>query len=521
MTHEEEVAQLLRSPHSNNDLALPTTFPEASKLPPTKRIRLDGPPLVMTVLLLAATFTVILHHFYLTFLRGRGVQHQFWIKNSSNALSTLVQWLCAASVSTSLTQLIWWSIRRQAFTVMQLNHIFDLPNPIRTLRLASSEKPWKILPIIIMATVVHSYTLVSILAPNSLEVGTASVQSELISIPTIFFNRERSWGYVPADFCDYALPTGWERTLGQSLQSDELIGWKAPLSCGTGCNYTFEYPAPALRCFDLGPDDLFDDDESVNPLPPAPSHYLVKLRTTTPVRGVYNATYSFDFRTADIAMAWRTYNADNESAVSGVRCSLYNTTQQATVSFVNNTGIISPRILSYNDPYASFDIPTPICNELGPIHNSSSVEAYHTSYFAIAGWLFKQFSGSIDYVHVGPQGWSTNTDVMTTNLFSLNDTARTFSENTADIKGALERMLVNATVALISSVGETTTVDATVARDLFVWVYDAHRLWITYSIALGVSFVCGVLGIVCIIRNGEAGDIAFSDIARVTRNTVG
>ncbi|PBK81946.1 hypothetical protein ARMGADRAFT_1090816 [Armillaria gallica] len=168
MAHEE-VTQLLQSSqsHSSNDLALPTTFPQASKPLPTKKIRLSGPPLIMAVLLLAAAFTAILHHFYLTFLRGRDVQHQFWIKNSSNALSTLVQWLCAASVSTSLTQLIWWYIRRQAFTVMQLNHIFGLPNPIRTLRLASAERPWKILPIITMTTVVQAYTLVSILAPTS------------------------------------------------------------------------------------------------------------------------------------------------------------------------------------------------------------------------------------------------------------------------------------------------------------------------------------------------------------------
>lgn len=43
--------------------------------------------------------------------------------------------------------------------------------------------------------------------------------------------------------------------------------------------------------------------------------------------------------------------------------------------------------------------------------------------------------------------------------------------------------------------------------------------WITYSIALGMSFACGVLGLVCIMRNGEAGDISFSDIAQATRNT--
>ncbi|KAK0486099.1 hypothetical protein IW261DRAFT_1663481 [Armillaria novae-zelandiae] len=268
-----------------------------------------------------------------------------------------------------------------------------------------------------MAIVVQAYTLVSILAPNSLEAGIASVQSELISIPTIFFDTdppEESWGYVAA-------------------------------------------------------------------------------RTINPVRGVYNATYSLDFRTADLAMAWRTYNADNESAYPTTTLTRPLTCRHAICD-------------ELQDPYANF--------------SSSAEDLPHQLLCPSPGWLFKQLSGSIDYVHVQTTGnGALSTDVMTTNLFSLNDTARTFSENTADIKGALERMLVNATVALISSAGETTTVDASVARDLFVWVYDANRLWIIYSIALGVSFVCGVLGIVCIIRNGEAGDIAFSDIAKVTRNT--
>ncbi len=57
-------------------------------------------------LLLGAAFTAVLHHVYLLILRGRAVSSQFWIKNSSNALSTLVQWLCMGSVSVSLTQLV-------------------------------------------------------------------------------------------------------------------------------------------------------------------------------------------------------------------------------------------------------------------------------------------------------------------------------------------------------------------------------------------------------------------------------
>ncbi len=57
-------------------------------------------------LLLGAAFTAMLHHVYLFILQGYAVSSQFWIKNSSNALSTLFQWLCAGSVSVSLPQLV-------------------------------------------------------------------------------------------------------------------------------------------------------------------------------------------------------------------------------------------------------------------------------------------------------------------------------------------------------------------------------------------------------------------------------
>ncbi len=68
--------------------------------------QLGGMPAVIAGLLLGATFTAVLHHMYLFILRGCAVSSQFWIKNSSNALSTLIQWLCAGSVSVLLPQLM-------------------------------------------------------------------------------------------------------------------------------------------------------------------------------------------------------------------------------------------------------------------------------------------------------------------------------------------------------------------------------------------------------------------------------
>ncbi|KAG7441796.1 uncharacterized protein BT62DRAFT_1079752 [Guyanagaster necrorhizus] len=119
---QEESSSLI-----NSDLSPPRS---SSMLPSSTGIARLGNTLWMIIgLLIVAAATATLHHLFLSFLHGREVQQQFWIKNSSNALSTSIQWLCAASVSLSLTQLIWWFIRRRPFTVVQLNHLFGLPSP--------------------------------------------------------------------------------------------------------------------------------------------------------------------------------------------------------------------------------------------------------------------------------------------------------------------------------------------------------------------------------------------------------
>ncbi len=117
--HNEERNDLLPPSGSNDDPSFPAsaTWSEAGHSsssatmaqPPfnaAQRIRLGGTPGVIAGLLFGAALTAVLHHVYLFILRGRTVSNQFWIKNSSNALSTLVQWLCMGSVSVSLTQLV-------------------------------------------------------------------------------------------------------------------------------------------------------------------------------------------------------------------------------------------------------------------------------------------------------------------------------------------------------------------------------------------------------------------------------
>lgn len=59
-------------------------------------------------LCLAGTVVAVAHHLMLHFLRGRKVADysQFWVKNASNAFSTVVQWLWAASLTYSLMQVV-------------------------------------------------------------------------------------------------------------------------------------------------------------------------------------------------------------------------------------------------------------------------------------------------------------------------------------------------------------------------------------------------------------------------------
>ncbi len=133
-------------------------------------------------------------------------------------------------------------------------------------------------------------------------------------------------------------------------------------------------------------------------------------------------------------------------------------------------------------------------------------------------WLVDQLKGTISFSDYNGRQWSIDSDIMSTGIFVINETAATFSSRDDDVKTALEQILVNATIALISAGTETTEVNATVTPDYLVWVYDVRRLWMAYATALALSFICGGIGLACIVKNGEVRDLAFLDIVRATRN---
>ncbi|KAK0457199.1 uncharacterized protein EV420DRAFT_512846 [Desarmillaria tabescens] len=316
--------------------------------------------------------------------------------------------------------------------------------------------------------------------------------------------------------CTYTVTIAWERVLSRSFQSDTLIGWNAPGGCGSACNYTIEYVAPALQCSDISQDEILDDGDGSSG-PSNPSAVLQSKYNTTDTP-VYNASSQIDVNGWNLTIAWRTYHDSKGGIVEGVSCSLYNTTQQAIVSFINNTATISPSVISYDEPFSSsHQIIDCEASENSATPPTSRLFA-GASYIVMMDWLCDQLDGEILFLNVGDKQWSSESKVLTSNLFSMNETAQTFSPNVPNMARALEEILVNATIALISSREDTMMAEASVAQNQLVWVYHWQRLWIVYAVALVCTAACGVAGLACMVKNKEIGDLSFTAIARATRN---
>ncbi|KAK0191820.1 hypothetical protein F5146DRAFT_1222125 [Armillaria mellea] len=334
-----------------------------------------------------------------------------------------------------------------------------------------------------MALAVQTFTLVSILAPNSLEIGSALPITETLQVPTILFSEShQSEGWNPEfggyQNCAVKISTAWKRILGRSFQSDELITWNPPEGCESGCNYTIEYPAPTLRCSDISQDEILGNMNGTDPTEP-----VAQIPYVFRGEQVYDANSYLNYSVASIAIAWRIQDdawsddAFTNKSVGGARCSLYNSTQRAVASFINNTATIHPNIISYNEAFKDFNIGEQGCDMLPADNVNTTLLAFYANYYTIADWVFQQLSGSIVFNGLGIlAGPNVTTNIATSDIFSLNEFTGEFSPRTPNVRHGLEQLLVNLTVALIASSMNTTEVSASVEQTKLVWEYDAQRL---------------------------------------------
>ncbi|KAK0207465.1 hypothetical protein IW262DRAFT_1469406 [Armillaria fumosa] len=240
---------------------------------------------------------------------------------------------------------------------------------------------------------------------------------------------------------------------------------------------------------------------------------------------IYNSTTTLSNPTAgaNMSMAWHTYEADGMSKTAGAHCSLYNTTQQSIVSFANNSRVISPTIVSY-DNLIKFS--SNLFTEIHlPIRSNSQLASNFSSlltYIAIVMWLYGSLEGSIQYspktllVQISEE----DTKLLSNNLlFSLNETAGMFTLNSENVLGALEQILMNTTIAMITSMGHMTLVNTSVVHDKLIWVYHCQRLWIIYATALALTATYGGIALLCMLKNRGESDLTFWDIVQATRSS--
>ncbi|KAK0431400.1 hypothetical protein EV421DRAFT_2024556 [Armillaria borealis] len=445
----EERTNLLTPLRYKEGLSFPTAAksetdfsPSSTTLPEShykgQWIRLGITAAMIVGLLFGATFTAVLHLFI---LRGRAVSSQFWIKNSSNALSTLVQWLCAGK--SNFSELQW--------------------NPILSARA--------------------------------------------------------------------------RRVLDHALQSETLNGWNAPVGCGIECSYTIQYTAPVLRCTELSLDEvnaLLPDSQSL------PTIYNSTDSLSNPTAG--SIQYSPKALLAHLS------SGDKELLSNNLLFSLNETAGTFTPNSENVLGALEQILVKGQEnsafdtcwcdksAFGAFDAFKSELNQL--TYDRFDVPRPYlllvTQSMQIAVKLPFWSQDSAQFLQLVPRR-NCNGTVVFTEEFQLEhqwiqlnrDSTMTRKSIMASIDIMLRRNLihkfyvplVNTTVAMITSMGHTTLVNASVVQDQLVWVYHGQRLWIIYATALGLTATCGGIALVCMLKNGGESDLTFWDIVRATRSS--
>ncbi len=95
-----------------------------------------------------------------------------------------------------------------------------------------------------------------------------------------------------------------------------------------------------------------------------------------------------------------------------------------------------------------------------------------------------------------------STSILASNLFTLNEYMEQFSSSTRDIKGELEKLLVNFTVALIASSTDTTAVNAIGIPESTSVGLRCTETVDNYGIALACTAVSGAVAWPCILKDG-------------------
>ncbi|KAJ7438161.1 hypothetical protein FB451DRAFT_1304183 [Mycena latifolia] len=501
----------------------------------------------------AAATLAVAHHLVDTHFNDQPVDGQgFWTQNRTKSLEIVLagafKILFCFSAGVSLCQMAWHAMRRKPLLLADIDCLVAGPSLVMLPRINLIYQAPATLAITV---IILASPLLTVFAP-SLTVRQASAVNRTITVPTLDLASDAWLDDMILDGGGeaYLGPSGtWDKVVLQGLMSSGPVGWTIPDGCAPECRYNFTYAAPAIRCSDLAPDQINDGGHSPSPRTfQDPSAAYLMYYDADPTNGLLTGIVNFTaqgLRNAeDLAsdhfvwtVAYFPFSASNaeDGAVinaAGSICTFHNATHEAQTHFVNGTQQSTVSVVEFNEALnTSMRRPSQdhVFNAGGTGRFSPGLGAPLHS-FAFADAITARLLGAIVRFADGPIvpfGDGTGTLLLETNLFQspgfFNLSTPQFpgvnvSSSVTNMSLALENLVANISLSFVQMATAFTTVDALVSSTHTVYHYNHTTLAATYFAALGCLVLISILGLYCLITNGQPSSHSFSQLLIATRN---
>ncbi|KAI5795266.1 hypothetical protein EDC01DRAFT_728137 [Geopyxis carbonaria] len=518
-------------------------------------------PTAMVFVFLLGVCGAVGHHSFYTYLHDKPAKNQLFMNRCGTALAFFTKATLVGSIVLAYRQRLWQTVRTKAITVRGLDALFSIIEDPSWF-VMSREILSKARVASLMALATWLIPIASVIAPGSLT--TASVLREYPNNTCLTRNLEFSYegpsdwkkprhgrkGFNIAFFNEtqnrdiswYDRPSeNSNRIVTLAVYADKSLDkpiTETVSSCpGYNCTYVVNFEGPWYNCTSKPfADSPFNASEFAPKSARGGQNYVYKSQISPP-NSEYNATQSGNMtvpeidaavRAGDIGvftfepMMWMGYVVNSTKRIPGtnnnsqweyeleqrsVLCvhqkANYEVTSRWTDGVVNRTTKVT----------GGRDLLAP-GQELHP----QDRDAYRVfaSYHAIGKIVRDWISGDLTQKNTA-DGTVTHSKISSTQLVD-----QTTSWPYRDLPRDFTRFYENIVLSFLSekyfeiALEERRTCPSSRYENLFQ--YEKRGLWISYSIAIVVAFVCIIMGALSINHNGMCSDITFSKIMVTTRN---
>jgi hypothetical protein len=384
---------------------------------------------------------------------------------------------------------------------------------------------------VILSGIIAAFVLVQSKIPTSLIVVNSLPESTTILVPTVLLDSmtkdlgASSWGidtFIGASQV-------WTRAVQRSMETGIAPTWPIPSRCEAVCTYEVIYMATGLTCEDIDPNYISNvTDGKVNP--------RAYLRADGGAPTLYNATSNFASYTNNgpsvtgrisFTLAYRPFSPNPTGGINvndpvAATCYFTNTTYHASTSFKNNTQTTTLTAEWVNSALdaSAFDY-TDRNRDAQNHHGPYNVGDPPTNYLAIADAFVQMLSGVIQYIDDGRFSVD-KTRVGLTSLFVINELNQQWSFSASNLirpslARGLESLIANATLSIMELGTGSVSVEGRVVPGYNVWEYKRWLLWLLYGIAILLTIAGGIIGLVCLQRNGAPSSTGLMQYIATTR----